>query len=553
MAVTDVQTMTVNGRTVKLATNFEIRPGYSPYVGDNGNWYVYDVTVKGFVDTGVSASGNGISTITKTGTSGIIDTYTITFDNGTTTTFTVTNADNSKINAVLADIATVQNTTTASKNYAVGEFLILNGQLYKVTSAIATGATIIVGSNVVATTVEAELEILDAEKADIYGTYHGMTVGNADQLNSTEYVKDTVPYQFRTSGGSADIGNREEDTIVGGTLAWNQLRINSMTTTTYDGITTSYNNGIFTIVNDSRTSNYSSGSTRERVTEGSFLVNHVYALIGYSSKSLEGVGIAFNSYSAMIPINSVYKITDVDNPTSTPYCKLRVSRQYDFVTIHPVGDVTTFTMNLFDLTQMFGSTIADYIYSLEQSSTGAGIAWFKNLFPNSFYAYNAGTLMSVEGLESHDMVGFNQWDEITESGYYDITTGEKASGGTWTRNANMIPCIPNTSYYFKATIPSSGSFGRVLFYDGSGNYIGINLNTTDVINKIFTTPQNAYFMTFYANPNWFTAPICVNLSHSGAKNGTYEPYQKSSYPLDSTLTLRGIPKLDASNKLYYEG
>lgn len=96
MAVTDVQTMTVNGRTVKLATNFEIRPGYSPYVGDNGNWYVYDVTVKGFVDTGVSASGNGISTITKTGTSGIIDTYTITFDNGTTTTFTVTNADNSK-------------------------------------------------------------------------------------------------------------------------------------------------------------------------------------------------------------------------------------------------------------------------------------------------------------------------------------------------------------------------------------------------------------------------------------------------------------------------
>lgn len=55
MAVTDVQTMTVNGRTVKLATNFEIRPGYSPYIGDNGDWYVYDITVQGFVDTGVVA------------------------------------------------------------------------------------------------------------------------------------------------------------------------------------------------------------------------------------------------------------------------------------------------------------------------------------------------------------------------------------------------------------------------------------------------------------------------------------------------------------------
>ena len=28
---------------------------------------------------------------------------------------------------------------------------------------------------------------------------------------------------------------------------------------------------------------------------------------------------------------------------------------------------------LFDLTQMFGSTIADYIYSLEQANAGAGV------------------------------------------------------------------------------------------------------------------------------------------------------------------------------------
>ena len=37
------------------------------------------------------ADGNGISGITKTGTSGLVDTYTITYTNGTTTTFTVTN------------------------------------------------------------------------------------------------------------------------------------------------------------------------------------------------------------------------------------------------------------------------------------------------------------------------------------------------------------------------------------------------------------------------------------------------------------------------------
>lgn len=43
-------------------------------------------------DTGnTGATGNGIASITKTGTSGLIDTYTITYTNGNTDTFTVTN------------------------------------------------------------------------------------------------------------------------------------------------------------------------------------------------------------------------------------------------------------------------------------------------------------------------------------------------------------------------------------------------------------------------------------------------------------------------------
>ena len=39
------------------------------------------------------ATGNGISSVAKTGTSGNVDTYTITYTNGTTTTFDVTNAN----------------------------------------------------------------------------------------------------------------------------------------------------------------------------------------------------------------------------------------------------------------------------------------------------------------------------------------------------------------------------------------------------------------------------------------------------------------------------
>ena len=51
-----------------------------------------------------------------------------------------------------------------------------------------------------------------------------------------------------------------------------------------------------------------------------------------------------------------------------------------------VGGVSCKNNMVFDLTQMFGSTIADYIYTLEQNTAGSGVAWFRKLFPKDYYA-----------------------------------------------------------------------------------------------------------------------------------------------------------------------
>ena len=48
------------------------------------------------------------------------------------------------------NMATIESSTTASKAYAVGDYMVRNGQLYKVTAAIASGGTITVGTNVAA-------------------------------------------------------------------------------------------------------------------------------------------------------------------------------------------------------------------------------------------------------------------------------------------------------------------------------------------------------------------------------------------------------------------
>lgn len=116
-----------------------------PYIGANGNWYVFDTNTETYVDSGVDASititiadvtaiapdatpyvtntgtntdpiyhffipkgqpgqnGNGIVSITKTSTSGNVDTYTILYTNGNSDTFTVTNGNSTAVSVTYSN------------------------------------------------------------------------------------------------------------------------------------------------------------------------------------------------------------------------------------------------------------------------------------------------------------------------------------------------------------------------------------------------------------------------------------------------------------------
>lgn len=68
-----------------------------------------------------------------------------------------------------------------------------------------------------------------------------------------------------------------------------------------------------------------------------------------------------------------------------------------------ISDGTAFTVdgsvndNVHDLTALFGTTIADYIYSLEQATAGSGIAWLKSYgyLTEDYYGYTANKIESV--------------------------------------------------------------------------------------------------------------------------------------------------------------
>ena len=78
-------------------------------------------------------TGNGIVSIAKTGASGLVDTYTITFTDGSTTTFAVTNGAD-------GDITNVAQAFDATKAYSAGDMVLYQGTLYTFTAAHAAGA-----------------------------------------------------------------------------------------------------------------------------------------------------------------------------------------------------------------------------------------------------------------------------------------------------------------------------------------------------------------------------------------------------------------------------
>lgn len=213
--------------------------------------------------------------------------------------------------------------------------------------------------------------------------------------------------------------------------------------------------------------------------------------------------------------------------------------------------------NIFDLTQMFGTGIANHAYILEQTTSGTGVSWFNRLFPKSYYSYNAGELMSVN-TSAHKMVGFNAWDEQWDLGDINGATGANIDGAAnYIRSKNFIKVVPDTVMCIHSDTETGNSSRRFVVYYYDSNYNFLYFDSLINLTSTFTTPSNCYYIKFRTNINSGTQvynnDICVNLSWDGERDGEYEEYEEHIYPLDSSLTLRGIPKLSSDDSLYYDG
>ena len=388
------------------------------------------------------ADGNGIQSITKTGTSGLVDTYTITFTDGQTTTFTVTNGAKGDTGNGIQNIA---------KTSTVG--LV---DTYTITYTNGTTTT---------------FTVTNGEKGE-KGDTGEVSLSELEQATVVQTLSDTEPYNFRRTNNGNGAGHREYDEIVGASVGWNQLVDSGTTSVTIPNGHKYYSN-----INNTKTIGSSNGSA--------------------------------------ISINDGTKD------------------------------------NVIDLTQMLGSTIADYVYTLEQSTAGSGVTWLKQHFPklfdNGYQPYDSGSIKSVSGLTAHEMVGKNVFDDEVENGGY--STAGKIWGDPNFRNKNLVKVIEGQTYYFR--IPNIQSL-YVFGYSDENYSDGVNLGST---NFETTIPQGVHYIGFFFGKsqygNTYKNDICINLSDTSI-NGQYEPYEKHTYTLDPSVTLRGRYVLDG-NKLKAAG
>ena len=214
-------------------------------------------------------------------------------------------------------------------------------------------------------------------------------------------ITDNAPYLFRASGGGANIGNREWDKLIGGTVAWNQLVTNGNFAsasgwTANSRISISASNNKLTATTTAVGVGQFYRNITAPVAGHKYFVAATFTLtkeqtvrFAYSGNSAGtatlGVGTARNS--------AIFNLASVASQNANRFIVYT-----DTNGTAAVDDVCVVeNVLLCDLTLMFGAAIADCAYTLESGTAGAGIAWLKSygFFTEDYYATQSGKLESV--------------------------------------------------------------------------------------------------------------------------------------------------------------
>ena len=347
--------------------------------------------------------------------------------------------------------------------------------------------------------------------ADIYMPIEGISEALTDQ----EFV-------FRKSPNTIKAKSLTLDRIKGRTLSWNQLVQNGNFENTSNWSRSSQDI-TFSVSNNVATVEAQSSGDRFLQQNVAMIVGHKYKIGVEIKANVAGRTCVIFFYGEPGTNRSLYSCINADTWERKDHIVTCASSTYNAVRLHNgySGDVHNYrNMTIVDLTLLYGTEI-------DGLTDEQILAKYEADFGTGYHEYNAGTLISNDA-SALETVGFNKWDGVLESGYYDTNNGQPVTSSSWKRSKNPIMAFPNTDYYVKS---NNSGFAYLLYYDAGMNYLGSSASDGSVQrNTVHQTPANCFYIHFYANASWNASDFCINLSDA-SKNGTYEPYRKSTLHL----------------------
>lgn len=385
---------------------------------------------------------------------------------------------------------------------------------------------------------------------DPAGTYPDMTVGKAEIADKATVAEDlqgrleATPEEFtyRASAGDKSI---KDDTayirrIKGNSIVWNQLADSLNTERWYIGeeyATAEYGNNYvkLTATSDNQAVNGMGLVCTYPLSQA--IAGHSY-IMSVEIKPSKDMLCGFRNFADTWTGNNISLQANVWTTISYIVACTSAATRYPYVGSSLGSQVVTGDTieirnpMIFDLTLMFGT-------GYEPST----VEEFRALYPDSYYPYNDGELrnLNCNGLKT---VGFNQWNGSTLIGYIRDTDGTLVANTDYL-STDYIRVIPNESYY----VNSSKYTQWGAWYDKNKQFISGIIGYWPLI----TAPANAAFARFTiksasgGNPN----TTCINLSHTGYRDGEYEPYKEVTHSLPLAQITNGKP-LRSAGSIYDE-
>lgn len=326
---------------------------------------------------------------------------------------------NSEINASLAPAIENSADTNQNVNYACSPANRITGEI----------------TNKVGQTYD-RIRFYIANGITIAGTY-------APMFCLDNVARSYTPYSNICPISGWDEVNVYNDSKYGGLINWNQLIPHGNFD---DGLTTGWSayspsHSTVSVKNNHLTLTHTATSNREYglKTNTTIIAGHKYIVTGWYQRLVGGTDSDSTGVVIWLTGGTTQKIT-VEASGISRNDIVSLDKIFESTTsntaieIHFAGLISTsandddmmaiWNVNLFDLTEIFGAEKADEIYAMEQEQAGAGVAWFKNLFPKDYYEYNEGEQTCVSAVNDEPYWHYTtDLDDACYGGTLDVTTG----------------------------------------------------------------------------------------------------------------------------------